>query len=75
MLLRDIGRTPSPTNRTNLQDCKLSGPQGQDWHQSETYDEKSDCSEVQGTKDEQAVPTANWNVKSAVRIKPRQDGP
>jgi hypothetical protein len=53
-------------DRANLQDCKLSGSQGQDGHQSETYDKKGDSGEVQGTKDEQAVPTANWNVKSAV---------
>lgn len=54
-------------DRADLQDCKLSGPQGQDWHQSETYDKKGDCGEVECTKHEQAVPTANWNVKSAVR--------
>lgn len=52
----------------DLQDCKLSGAQGQNWHQSETNDKKGDGSEVQGTKDKQAVPTANWNVKSAVWI-------
>lgn len=55
-------------DQADLQDCKFSRAQTQDWHQSETYDKKGDCGEVEGSKDEQAVPTANWNVKSAVLI-------
>jgi hypothetical protein len=75
---KDIGddaaiRSHTTFDQVDLQDCKLSGPQAQDWHQSETYDEKGDCGEVQGTKDEQAVPTANWNVKVSGAHKPRQD--